>query len=123
MLSRSFVFAVLLLAGGILSAQEKKTIEVTGFLIDTMCATGKEAKDKEHPVSCALMPKCEKSGYAVVSGESMYKLDQNGNKLALEILKNTKAKNRLAVQLKGTVENEIVHVESITEVSKTTSQN
>ncbi len=119
MLSRSaLILTLAVLLTGIVYAQEKKTVEVTGFLIDTMCATGKEAKDQEHPVSCALMPKCEKSGYAVVAGDSLYKLDENGNKLAVEILKNTKAKNRLAVQLKGTVEKDVVHVESLTEVTK-----
>ena len=122
MLSRcSLIFTVLMLLVGIAYAQEKKSVEVTGFLIDTMCATGKEAKDKEHPVSCALMPKCEKSGYAVVAGDSLYKLDENGNKLAVEILRNTKAKNRLAVQLKGTVDKDVVHVESLTEVTKADS--
>jgi hypothetical protein len=118
MLRSPVVLTLVMLLIGIVCAQEKKSVEVTGFLIDTMCATGKEAKDKEHPVSCALMPKCEKSGYAVVAGDSLYKLDENGNKLAVEILKNTKAKNRLAVQLKGTVENDVVHVDSLTEVAK-----
>ena len=45
---------------------EKKTVKVTGYVIDNMCAGPHAAEDeaKEHTTSCALMPRCEKSGYA-----------------------------------------------------------
>lgn len=117
MLRRSIVlFSLLTLAVVFAYAQDKNAAQVTGFLIDNMCATGTDVKDKEHPVSCALMPACEKSGFAVVAKDTVYKLDENGNKLALEILKNTKAQKGLAVQVKGTVVNEVLQVDSMTEV-------
>jgi hypothetical protein len=105
-----------MLAAVLVYAQEKKAAQVTGFLIDNMCASGKDVKDKEHPVSCALMPKCQESGYSVVSRDNTFKLDANGNKLALEIIKNTKAKKGLAVTIKGTVVDDVFVVDTMTEV-------
>ena len=47
---------------------EKKSVKVTGYVVDNMCASmhGTEDEAKNHPNACALMPNCEKSGYAVV---------------------------------------------------------
>jgi hypothetical protein len=112
----SLILPLLMLAGILVYAQDKKSAQITGYLIDSMCATGKDVKDKEHPVSCALMPKCQDSGYSVVSRDNTFKLDANGNKLALEILKNTKAKKGLAVIVKGTVIDDVLHVDTMTEV-------
>ena len=118
MLRRSILFVGLLTIASILVyAQDKKPAEITGFLIDNMCATGMDSKDKEHPTSCALMEACQKSGFAVVAKDTLYKLDENGNNLALEILKNTKTKKGLAVQIKGTVVGDVLQVDSITEVT------
>lgn len=117
MLRRSCLFlALLTIAAVFVYAQEKKSTQITGYLVDNMCATGKDAHDKEHPVSCALMPKCQKGGYAVVSKDTLYKLDENGNKLALEILKNTKVKKGLTVNVTGTVTDGTLAVETMTEV-------
>jgi len=68
----SLLGVILALAAALAYAQgDKKTVKVTGYVIDNMCAgmhsTEEEAKD--HSTSCALMPKCEKSGFAVVSGD------------------------------------------------------
>lgn len=117
MLRRSILLSGLIVLAVVFAfAQEKKSAQITGFLIDNMCASGKDSKDKEHKVSCALMPDCVKSGFAVVAKDTLYKLDENGNKLALEILKNTKAKKGLAVQVKGTVMDDVLQVDTMTEV-------
>ena len=112
----SVAVIIVALAAVLLYAQEKQTTKITGFLIDNMCATGKDDKDKEHPVSCALMPKCEASGYAVVSNDTVYKLDDQGNKLAVKIIKATKTKKGLAVNVEGTVVNGTLQVDSMAEV-------
>ena len=52
----------------------------------------------------------------MVAKDTLYKLDENGNKLALDILKNTKTKKGLAVQVKGTVTEDMLYVDSMTEV-------
>jgi hypothetical protein len=109
-----------MLAATLLYAQEKpdekKAAKITGYVVDVKCATGLDVKDREHPVSCALMPKCAESGYAVIAKDNLYKLDENGNKLALAILKETKAKRGLAVSLVGTLKDGILYVDSMSEV-------
>jgi hypothetical protein len=97
---------------------EKKTVKVTGYVIDNMCAGmhGAEDEAKEHTTSCALMPKCEKSGYAVVSGDKSYKLDDNGNKLAEQVLRSTHTRRGLKVEVEGTLEGDTLHADKLAEV-------
>ncbi len=105
------------LGSALLYAQDgKKTAEITGYLIDNRCATGVDQKDREHPVSCSLMPSCVESGYSVVAKDNAYRLDDKGNNLALEILKSTKTKKRLAVKVEGTAKDGTLYVDTISEV-------
>jgi hypothetical protein len=98
---------------------EKKTLKVTGYVVDNMCAGmhGTEEEAKNHPNACALMPACEKSGFAVVAGDKTYKLDEAGNKLAAEALKGAKTKKGLKVDVEGTLEGDTLHADKL-EVSK-----
>ena len=98
---------------------EKKTLKVTGYVVDNMCAGmhGTEAEAKNHPNACALMPACEKSGFAVVAGDKTYRLDEQGNKLAAEALKGAKTKKGLKVDVEGTLEGDTLHADKL-EVSK-----
>ena len=71
----SLLGVALALAAALAYAQgDNKTVKVTGYVIDNMCAGAHAAEEdaKEHTTSCALMPKCEKSGYAVVSGDKFF---------------------------------------------------
>jgi hypothetical protein len=116
------MLSVLILGVTLLYAQddkkpdEKKAANITGYVVDVKCATGLDVKDREHPVSCALMPKCAESGFAVVAKDNLYKLDENGNKLALAILKETKAKKGVAVSIVGTLKDDLLHVDTMSEV-------
>jgi FKBP-type peptidyl-prolyl cis-trans isomerase len=117
----SLVAAALALAAtaALALAQDgKKSAKINGFLIDNMCASshGTDKEAKEHETSCALMPACEKSGFAVLSKDVVYKLDERGNKLALALLKETKTKKGVAVAVEGTLENGVLHVDSFEEV-------
>ncbi len=96
----------------------KKPVKVTGYVIDNMCAGDHpaEAKAKGHSTSCALMPSCKESGYAVVSGDASYKLDDNGNKLAVALLKSTHTKKGLKVEVEGTLDGDTLHADKLTEV-------
>ena len=118
LLLSAFVFATTLLYAQrpVEKPDEKKAAKITGFVVDVMCAKGLDAKDKEHTVSCALMPKCAESGFALVAKDNLYKLDENGNKLALAILKETKAKKGLAVAVVGTLKEGILYVDTMSEV-------
>lgn len=94
---------------------EKKSVKVSGYIVDNMCAEmhGSEAEAKNHPNACALMEACEKSGFAVVSGDKKYKLDDAGNKLAAEALKGAKQKKGLKVDVEGTLEGDTIHTDKL----------
>lgn len=104
---------------------DAKTVKVKGHLVDNMCAGDPgedkdyEAEAKEHKLSCALMPHCHKSGFAVAQGKKLYKLDEAGNKLADDVLKATKAaksQKGLMVEVEGTIEGTTLKATKITEV-------
>ncbi|HYG81094.1 MAG TPA: hypothetical protein VD861_11935 [Pyrinomonadaceae bacterium] len=98
---------------------EKKSVKVTGYVIDSMCAAmhGSEEEAQKHPNACALMPACEKSGFAVVAGDKTYKLDEQGNKLAAEALKAAKTKKGLKVEVEGTLDGDTLHAATLVAAS------
>jgi hypothetical protein len=61
------------------------------------------------------MASCEKSGFAVVAGDKTYKLDEQGNKLAADVLKTVKTKKGLKVDVEGTVEGDTLHATTLAE--------
>ena len=114
----SLVAAAVALAAVFASAQgEQKTVKVTGYVIDNMCAEmhGTEEEAQKHPNGCALMENCQKSGYAVIAGGKTYKLDAQGNKLAAEALNAAKTKKGLKVDVEGTLEGDTLHVAKLAE--------
>ena len=122
MARKTFVLGLVLLLAGIALAREGKSVKLTGYLIDNACsaraATDNGAeKVKNHTVKCALMPSCAKSGYAVFADGKLYKLDEEGNKKAGDILKNTKADKALQVAVEGTVDGDMLTVSKISEVT------
>ena len=112
----SLMFAVVLYA-------QKKEVKLAGNLIDNMCAShhlnDKDFGDqvKNHTTSCALMPNCKASGFDVYSDGKLYKLDETGNKMALEILEDTQTKKDLRVTVEGTLEGTTIHVTKLTEIT------
>jgi len=108
----------------VVSAQDKETVKLSGYLIDNACASAHMSdatfKDrvKKHSTSCALMPNCNKSGYAVYTSDGkLYKFDPAGNKTATDLLKDTDTKNGVMVSVEGTVEGDTIHVTKLTEVA------
>ena len=117
------LIVVLALMAGALIAQDK-TVTLDGYMIDNSCAAN-HANDKTfatwvktHGTSCAMMEACEKSGYAVVVGDKLYKFDDKGNTSAAELLKNTKSKKGLHITVEGTVDGDTVKVTKLTEVTE-----
>jgi hypothetical protein len=113
---------VLLLAGVALAANNAKSVKLTGYLIDNACSAranteGGAEKVKNHTVKCAMMPNCEKSGYAVYADGKLYKLDEAGNKKAAELYKNTKVEKGLQVSVEGEVDGDSLKVKSMSEVT------
>jgi hypothetical protein len=126
MTRKLFAFATVMAFAVVLYAQAEKTVKINGILVDNMCASA-HAKDKNpaskaknHKTSCALMPPCAGSGFAVLSEDGkLYKFDEAGNKNAEGLLKNTETKMGVTVAVEGTVKGDTIHVTKLAETSET----
>ena len=121
-MNRKLLVVILSLAfAAVLYAQSSKAIKVTGYLIDNSCADSAKdlgARAKTHSVSCAMMDSCEKSGYSVVTDDNTrYKLNEKGEGLAADLLKNTKATKGVKVTLEGNYNGDVVDVAKLVEVT------
>jgi hypothetical protein len=121
MTRKVLALGMILMVAFVLYAQEQTAVKISGYLMDNACSA--HAKDagfaeraKKHKTSCALMPPCEGSGYAVYSDGKLYKLDESGNKSASALLKDTQTTAGVMVAVEGTVDGDTVHVTKITEV-------
>jgi hypothetical protein len=119
----------LLFAAFSLNAQEKMekkegTGEKTykGFLADKMCGTGftktgdaktAATKAKKHTKDCALEENCKASGYGLIIGGKFHKFNDAGDKIALDYLNKTKRENNLVVQVKVTMDGDVINVASL----------
>jgi len=109
----------------VLYAQSNQAIKISGYLIDNACAGAhvKEAnfgeRVKKHSKSCALMPPCVESGYAVYADGKLYKFDKDGNQSVAELLKDTETKSGIMVAVEGTLDGETLHVTKLSEVKAT----
>jgi hypothetical protein len=103
----------LVMSAGLARAEDK---EYKGVLIDQSCGDKQMSKDDpeaaaaKHPKACCLKEGCAKSGFAVISGKKMYKLDDASAAKAKEFLeKNDSTK----VVVKGEEKDDKLTVSSI----------
>ncbi|MFL6374532.1 MAG: hypothetical protein ACJ73D_07710 [Pyrinomonadaceae bacterium] len=96
-------------------AQADSKITVIGYIMDRECHTVHSTLQdaKTHPNACALMDSCKMTGYVVVSKDSVYRLDDQGAKLAIAALQAAKTRKGLRVTIVGSVDGEILHVEKL----------
>ena len=117
----SLTLFLLLTVGVAVAAGQGKAVALGGYIVDNMCAAAhandadSADKIKNHPKTCALMPDCVKSGYALLSEGHLYKLDAEGNKQVAELLKKTSQEKGLSVKVEGTLDGQILHVKSISD--------
>lgn len=121
MTRRIFGLGVILLLAGVAVASAGRSTKITGYIIDNACSARASSdngaeKVKNHTVKCAMMPACAKSGYAVFADGKLYKLDEEGNKQAADILKNTKAEKGVQVSVEGEISGDTIKVSKISEV-------
>lgn len=113
----TLVFAFALSTQLLLASVDDQTF--TGNLIDTACATkmaGHLDKVKGHPRSCSLMEGCTKSGFGIMTADGKFhKFDEQGNKLALELLQNSKTEKDVRVSVMGTEDAGTIKVTKIEE--------
>lgn len=109
-------------------AAEMQAASYEGYLADVLCATRGTALDgadmvkhpEKHSVGCLKEPQCVASGYGLLTkGKddtyTFHKFDENGNKLALQLIKKTKKKDSLAVKVSGQLKEGVINVETIVE--------
>jgi hypothetical protein len=111
-------------------AQESKEMEkkemkgshtMAGFLVDKMCGTKMakldaekaEQKAMKHSKDCALEDACKESGYGILSMGKFVKFDEKGDKLAADYFNGTKKEKEFFVDVKGTMDGDMMKVESI----------
>jgi hypothetical protein len=80
-----------------------------GTLVDVMCK-GKDLAG--HTTKCAIG--CAKSGYGLVLSDGKFlKLNESGNAKALAALKATTKEKDLKAKVTGTVDGDVIQVQSI----------
>lgn len=86
--------------------------EWQGYVMDSMCAAKMRDKASTHKTKCALS--CSKGGYGLVTADGKYvKFDETGNAKALAALKATSKTDDLKVKVTGTMDGDVIQVESI----------
>ena len=122
-MNRKLLAISLLIALAAVLYAQKKDVKLTGNLIDNACASH-HVNDKDfgdrvagHTTSCALMATCKTSGFAVYADKKLYKLDDAGSKLALDILEGSNTDKGVRVAVEGTLEGDTIHVTKLTEVT------
>src|SRR4030067_3085482 len=106
-----------------------------GYLADVLCATqpngiasdgaNMKTQPEKHTLACAVAPGCAASGYGLEINQGtasaknyvFYKFDKKGNDLAAQILKATKKKDNLSVEVQGVKEAGMIKVTSIKEIT------
>ncbi len=87
--------------------------EWQGYVMDSSCAAKTKDKAANHKTKCAIA--CSKGGYGLVTADGEYvKFDETGNSKALEALKGTSKDQDLTAKVTGTMEGDVIKVESIT---------
>jgi hypothetical protein len=82
----------------------------SGTVVDTMCK-GKDLAT--HTRQCALG--CAKGGFGIVTADGKFvKFDEEGNAKALAALKASKKDKDLKATVSGTLQDDVIHVDSIT---------
>lgn len=81
----------------------------TGTVVDVMCK-GKDLAG--HTAKCAVS--CSKGGYGLVLSDGKFvKFNETGNAKALMALKSTSKEKDLKAKVTGTLDNDVINVESI----------
>jgi hypothetical protein len=96
-------------AGAALFAAAALAESWTGHVMDVMCKSKDAAS---HTRQCAIG--CAKSGYGLVTSDGKFvKFDEQGNAKTLAMLKSASQDKDLKVKVSGTLDGEVIKVESI----------
>jgi hypothetical protein len=104
---------------------QNKSQSTVGYLVDRSCAKRmvmddvkkSDAKAARHTKECCLDDACRASGFGIITGGTLYKFDDDGNKKAVEYLNTTKKEDNIKVVVLGSMEGDIISVASIKDFS------
>jgi hypothetical protein len=118
---------VVLMTSGTLFAESKAMMGTyTGYLMDKACADmgkGMDGSDivnspQDHTKKCLVFEPCKQSGYGVwLKGDSgeyeFVKFDAEGDETAWELITNASRKDNFAIEVEGTLEDDVLSVDSL----------
>jgi hypothetical protein len=109
-MKRIFLLMILALAlPALASAEDWGNVSI----VDTQCSTKVKADPDSHTRDCALT--CAKSGFGILDKDGNYlKFDDKGNQEALKLLQKVSKKDHLRVNVTGSKEGGVIHVQSVT---------
>lgn len=81
-------------------------------LIDGMCLNKVKDNPDKHGTDCLLQ--CSDSGVGVITADGYLKLDDEGSKKAVALVKNSGKKNTIRVDVKGEKAGDTIKVTSLT---------
>jgi uncharacterized protein YhbP (UPF0306 family) len=105
-------------------SEMKSEHTMSGYMLDVACGTKMSKLDEDkamekakgHTKDCALQDACKASGYGIIMKGKLIKFDENGNKLASEYFDKTKKEKGFWVDVRGTMDGDMIKVESIKDV-------
>ena len=117
------LLAILIAAPGSAQDEMKSTkTQVSGYVVDAMCAKGMAKKDKPmeaaamHTKQCALEEECAASGFGVFSDGKWYKFDEKGDVMASELIKASKTEKGIMVKAEGEMKGDVLAVSALGEL-------
>ena len=95
--------------------------DLQGVIADWSCTQEMVQKGRAQVLkqnrSCSMMKNYQRSAYGVITADKKYyRLDDNGNRLARELLANTPDKDNLKVIVSGDIEGETFKVTNMSEL-------
>jgi hypothetical protein len=121
------VLPLVAVAGMVFSAPQEEKVTYTGFLMDKACADmgkGMDGSDivnspQDHSKKCLMAKPCKESGYGVwfKNGSDEYeflKFNGEGDKIAWEKIEKASRENNFAIEVEGTLKDDVLNVDSIT---------
>ena len=113
--------SALLVFLSVLAAASLSAADIQGVIADWNCTqdmvrNGRQKVLKQNR-GCSMMKNYNRSAYGLITGDKkFYRLDDNGNKLARELLANTPDKDNLKVVVSGDIDGDTIKVTNMSEL-------
>lgn len=104
------LYSLVLMTAGLLPAVDLQGVIADWGCTQDMVRYGREKVLKQHR-SCSMMKNYDRAAYGLITQDKkFYRLDDNGNKLARELLANSPDKDNLKVIVTGEIDGDMLKV-------------